>query len=397
MSNIKDKITKSGIQRLEVGDKIWDTEVAGLYVYKQKTKTCFYYKYRVSGKQKLTNIGALGSISIDDAREKAKSFYKLSRDGIDPIEHIARTIKENQHKIDKEGYSLGDAYRDWELYYKPKLKKSSLEEWTLYGRYVKPEFESTPLKDITPTDITAFHASISAPYSANRCIKIMKKLFNIARSLEKYDGRDPFLAVQMNPEKKRKRHLENDEPQRLYQTIEDYKTRGDEEYKACACIMLYLLTGARKNEWLQSPKSNIDFGKKTLLLPDTKNGEEDIKLLPAEAIAILSELFHRFPDSPWLFPSPRKAGSPLSDIKRHWKKIKNLAKIKNLRLHDFRRSFASVALSYGISIDQIGELLNHKDLSTTKGYSYLIDQKKREASDLVSSKIMELLRDESDQ
>ena len=219
----------------------------------------------------------------------------------------------------------------------------------------------------------------------------MKKLFNVARSLEKYGGSDPFISIKLNPEKKRKRHLDHDEPQRLYATLEEYKQRGDEEFKACCCILLYLLTGARKNEWLQSPKKHIDFEKKTLTIPDTKNGEEDIKILSAASIELLRELFDRFPDSEWVFPSPRVDGAPLADIKGHWKKIKRLAGIKNLRLHDFRRSFASVALSSGFSIEQIGELLNHKDLSTTKGYSYLLDQNKRQASEVISEKIMEML------
>lgn len=391
MSNIKEKITKTGIQRLEVGEKLWDTEVTGLYVYRQKTKTCFYFKYRVDDVQKLTNIGSYGSISIEDAREKSREFYKLAKSGIDPVEHLKQKAKEEKRKLRKENYTIGDAYDDWETHYKPRLKKSSLSEWTLYDRYVKPEFEDTPLKDITPSDISSFHISIDAPYSANRCIKILKKLFNVARSLEKYNGNDPLVSIKLNPEKKRKRHLDNDEPQRLYAVLEEYKTRGDEEFKACSCILLYLLTGARKNEWLQSPKSQVDFERQTLTIPDTKNGEEDIKILSSAAIKLLQELFERFPDSEWIFPSPRADGAPLADIKGHWKKIKALAGIKNLRLHDFRRSFASVALSSGFSIEQIGELLNHKDLSTTKGYSYLLDQNKRVASETISQKIMDML------
>lgn len=388
MKSSKTRITKTKIQQLYIGDKIWDTEVVGFYVYRQKTKTSFYYKYRVNGEQRLTNIGQVGSISLEDARTKAKQYYVLAKDGIDPELFMKQQAREQNAKAIKESHTIGDAYNDWEEHYKPQLKKSSLSEWTLYDKYVKPEFEQTSLTDISAEDMNRFHRSIEKPYSANRAIKILKKLYTIAEELGKYDGKQPFVAVKLHPEKKRRRHLTGDEPQRLLKALEAYKQRGCEEHKACSCVMLYLLTSARKSEWLNARKEWVDLASGVLSLPDTKNGEVDEKVLPKATIEILIELFEKYPDSPWVFPSPKKRGQPLKNIKRHWNKIRELAEIEDFRLHDLRRSFASFGLTSGYSLEQIGEILNHKNINTTKSYAYLIDRTKREATEAIATTIL---------
>lgn len=391
MPTHKDKITKSRIEKLSVGDKLWDTEITGLYAYKQKTKTSFFYKYRVNGRQSLAKLGSLGSVSIDDAKDKARRYYILAREGFNPVDYLKEQSEQYHEKREREQYSISDAFSDWEEFYKPKLKKSSLDEWTLYGRYVEPEFSHRALKEIKPEEINSFHASIDKPYSANRAIKIMKKLYSVARKLGKYDGNEPFIALELNPEKKRRRYLSGDEPKRLYQVLEKYKLKGDGEFKASCCILLYLLTSARKKEWLNTPKEWVDLERGILSLPDTKNNEPDDKILPTSAIYILEELFIRFPDSPWVFPSPRKIGFPLENIKRHWDIIRKEAAIEDVRLHDLRRTFASIALSSNISLDQIGEILNHKDVGTTKGYAYLINTEKRAATEHVAQNIMDMM------
>lgn len=394
MATYKDKITKTRIEKLTVGDKLWDLELSGFHVFKQKTKTSFYYKYRINEKQALASLGAFGTISIDDAKDKARKYFLLASDGIDPVQYLKYQAEELRKKTEKEQYSIADTYKDWELHFKPKLKTSSLSEWTLYGRYVEPVFADRPLIDIRPEEINAFHASIEKPYSANRSIKIMKKLYSVARRFEKFEGNEPFIALELNPERKRRRHLTGDEPKRLYQVLESYKDRGEEEFKARCCVLLYLLTSARKKEWLDTPKEWVDLETGILSLPDTKNNEPDEKILPVAAIDILIELFERHPNSPWVFPSPRKIGFPLENIKRHWNIIRQEADIKDIRLHDLRRTFASIALSSDISLDQIGEILNHKNVNTTKGYAYLINDKKRIATEHVAENIIALLTEE---
>lgn len=401
MSAVKSKITKSKIELLTIGQKLWDTEITGLYVHKQKTKTCFYYKYRVQKEQRLSNLGQAGSISLDDVRTKARQYYVLSKDGIDPVSYLENEARKINEASLHQNYTIADAYADWEKHVKPQLKKSSLAEWTYYGRYIKPEFGHKRLDEISVSEMNEFHQSIEKKYAANRSIKILKKLYNVAITLDKYEGKMPFAAVKLHREQRRRRHLTDNEPQRLYNALEKYKLKGEEEFKACACVMLYLLTSARKREWLDTPKDWVNLDNGILSLPNTKNGEPDDKILPSAAIEILKELFAKYPDSHWVFPSPKNKGTKsddkgrsLENIKRHWLAIRELAGLDDFRLHDLRRSFASFALSTGYNLHQIGEILNHKNVQTTKGYAYLVNSDRTKATQNISEEILKRMKGE---
>jgi integrase len=56
-----------------------------------------------------------------------------------------------------------------------------------------------------------------------------------------------------------------------------------------------------------------------------------------------------------------------------WYKIRRMAALPNFRLHDLRHSFASVAISQGVSLLLIGRMLGHALPETTARYAHLDD------------------------
>jgi len=60
----------------------------------------------------------------------------------------------------------------------------------------------------------------------------------------------------------------------------------------------------------------------------------------------------------------------------------------DLRLHDLRHSFASAAISAGLTLPQIGELLGHSSTQTTKRYSHLMDEAAALAAGSIADRIM---------
>jgi len=54
-----------------------------------------------------------------------------------------------------------------------------------------------------------------------------------------------------------------------------------------------------------------------------------------------------------------------------WKRILNKAGIKNLRIHDLRRSLGSWQAATGANLSVIGKTLAHKNVSTTAIYARL--------------------------
>ncbi len=90
--------------------------------------------------------------------------------------------------------------------------------------------------------------------------------------------------------------------------------------------------------------------------------------------------------SAYVFPAQSGAchyqGTP-----KIWRKIRVTAGIEDVRLHDLRHSFASIAVSGGASLPIIGALLGHTDSTTTQRYAHLHDDPLRTASEAIGSKI----------
>ena len=61
----------------------------------------------------------------------------------------------------------------------------------------------------------------------------------------------------------------------------------------------------------------------------------------------------------------------LVETKKPWKRILDKAGLKNLRIHDLRRSLGSWQAATGANLSIIGKTLAHKNVSTTAIYARL--------------------------
>ncbi len=149
-------------------------------------------------------------------------------------------------------------------------------------------------------------------------------------------------------------------------------------------IKLLIFTGARKNEIQGLRWDEVDFQSGYLNLADSKTGQKVIPL-NAGALEILSNLT-RQEGSEYVFPSFGR-GTHYVGTPKIWVRVRNAAGLDDVRLHDLRHSFASIAVSGGASLPIIGALLGHSDSSTTQRYAHLQDDPLKAASDAVGSKI----------
>jgi integrase len=62
---------------------------------------------------------------------------------------------------------------------------------------------------------------------------------------------------------------------------------------------------------------------------------------------------------------------PYKNLSRAWIVARGLAGLDDVRLHDLRHSYASLAAGSGISLQMIGKLLGHKVPATTARYAHL--------------------------
>ena len=82
-----------------------------------------------------------------------------------------------------------------------------------------------------------------------------------------------------------------------------------------------------------------------------------------------------------------KPGTCLVNLQKPWRRIRRAAGLDDLRLHDLRHSFASVAAAQGLSLPVIGALLGHSQPSTTARYAHLAQDPLAKANEKISRMI----------
>ena len=158
---------------------------------------------------------------------------------------------------------------------------------------------------------------------------------------------------------------------------------------ALAAIRLLIFTGCRRNEILKLRWIDVDLDKSVIMLPTSKTGRRPV-FLSAPALAVLSSL-PRVAKNPHVIVGERK-GKHLVNLRKVWVRICKVARLKGVRLHDIRHSFASVGVSGGASLPIIGRLLGHTKTATTERYSHLAADPVRAANEAVGNQIEAMMR-----
>jgi integrase len=136
----------------------------------------------------------------------------------------------------------------------------------------------------------------------------------------------------------------------------------------------------RRNEILTLRWEHVSEEHESLFLPDSKTGRKAVHLSPP-ALALLQAI-PRLEGNPYVICGERP-GRHLVNIEKPWRRIRAAAKLDDVRLHDLRHSFASVAASGGQSLIVIGKMLGHSQPATTARYAHLADDPVKAASDTV--------------
>ncbi|MFZ0708729.1 MAG: site-specific integrase [Terrimicrobiaceae bacterium] len=131
--------------------------------------------------------------------------------------------------------------------------------------------------------------------------------------------------------------------------------KGNSMLAADLCEFL-AYSGARKNEAKHVLWSDIDFGRNTIFLRETKNSEPRRIPMITEVRKLLETIKASRP-----FDKP---DSPVLAVNEAQKSIDSAAKrggISRLTHHDFRHLFATTLIEHGIDIPTVARLLGHRD------------------------------------
>ena len=153
---------------------------------------------------------------------------------------------------------------------------------------------------------------------------------------------------------------------------------------AIAALRLLLLTGCRRSEIVNLQWSWVDFERAIISLPDSKTGRKSV-YLSAPALAVLAAL-PRQEGNPHVICGYRE-GAALVGLDKSWDRIRKVAGLAGVRVHDLRHSFASIGAAGGMGLPIVGKLLGHSQSATTARYAHLADDPVRRAAEAIGERI----------
>src|SRR6185295_4827573 len=79
------RLTKTGVDKLKVGEALWDGETRGFGVRRQRRDATFVLKVRIHGRQRFLTIGKHGAPwTVETARKEALRLLSAIAQGHDP-------------------------------------------------------------------------------------------------------------------------------------------------------------------------------------------------------------------------------------------------------------------------------------------------------------------------
>lgn len=362
------KLSAASLAKAKPGDILNDEEVRGLHVRVGERRTRFLLYYRTKdGTPRRPKLGDVQTITLTQARALARKMLADIALGGDPSGATAEVKASPTFGEFAEEYMRRHANEN-------KKRSSAVKDQYLLDSVLLPRWRNRKIGGITGDDIAALREEMAnTKYHFNRVRSLVSKMFSLAEApgwRYRAPHTNPVKGVARYPEKGRRRYMRVDEAIAIAKLLDEAES---ESPASVAFIRLCILVGTRPGEIATARWEWMDGA--VLRHPEVKTGERDIYFSPA-AMAVLESL-------------PRTNGT-LTGIKsptKLWQRIRRDAGCPDLRLQDLRRSFASVALSIGYNLSQIGELLGHTNAATTKRYAYLVEEQKAAAANRTAEAI----------
>lgn len=405
------KITKRLIDALRPGDSdlvVWDDALPGFGVrLKPSGKGAYVIQYRnAERRSRRYTVGKIGVLTPDEARQAARALLSaVATKKADPAGdrdnvRATPTVAELVDLYLKDGPAA-----------KPTKKASSwATDASNLRRHVVPLLGRRRVSTLGKPDIQRFQRDVTdgksaadektgrkrgraivegGPGTAARATVVLGAMLQWAVS-QGYCTENPAKGVKLNKLQHRERFLSMAELTKLGEALAAAEKQGVNR-RSLAALRLLLLTGCRKNEILSLRWEYVDFERGALRLPDSKTGAKVVPL-GEPALAVLKGLKSadaksRDSNEPtFVFPATRGKGHHVG-LPAVWRKVTKAAGLRDVRIHDLRHGFASVAVAGGSSLYIVGKVLGHTQAATTERYAHLEIDPMRALVNRVSGRI----------
>lgn len=355
--------TKKSLDALRLPEKgkrlyVYDTRVRGLELMATEQGVKSFKVYRkFNNKPVRVTLGKYPQMTIEQARQAAQKIITEMLKGTNPNEEKKKLRAET---------SFGELFKMYMDRYSKGAKKTWQSDERDVPRFLSHWFQRK-LSAITKHEIQHLHEKVreeNGLYQANRLLSRIHIIFNKAIEWG-WDGINPAQGIKKFKEKSRARFLHPDELPRFFESLDAEPNDTIRDY-----IYVSLFTGARRSNVLGMRWEDIHLERQEWLVPETKNGESLRVHLIETVIDILKKRQERYGQGEWVFEGSGKTGH-LMEPKAGWKRILQRANIKDLRIHDLRRTLGSWQAATGANTFIIGHALGHKNTQSTAVYARL--------------------------
>jgi integrase/transposase len=392
-------LTTATVRELKPREKMYEVTCAAMPGFVVRVlptgKKVFLVRHQIGGQWRREKIGLMGpSLGVDEARRRA--VLMLGGDARNEASDqpvAARDARRSTRRVElvKQVESqrltvrqLADRFvREYVDVY---LKAGTAINYRKHlADHILPVLGDRDFESVTSSDVQALHASLKhKKASANYVVCVLGSLYTrIIDEWKLSTMHNPNHKIRLFKMKKRERFLTPEERQHVEETLLrglqiPPGRKGHLDRMGVWALQLLSLTGLRRDEILTLTWPMVNWQHGCLNLPDTKTGQRDVPI-PSYVKTLLKRIHDHTGNRKDGLVVRSRTGRKLSGLNLTWKNIREAVGIPDVRLHDLRHSFASDALMGGVPLAIVGEMLGHRQPSTTKRYAHLANRVVREA------------------
>lgn len=382
------KISKRLIDAMKPKDAgdlfVWDADLKGFGVRMKPSGSATYlvqYRTRQGGTRRLA-FAKVGTITPDEARDKARRLIAKAQDGEDPSaerheERKALTVAELCDEYLKEAQAGRVSTRKKT----PKRASTVAIDEGRISRHIKPLIGSKVANALAGRDdiIQKLYDDIAAGKTAGtfktkargvarvtggdgtagRVVELLGGIWSWAQKRRLVSGDNPVRGIEKIKGKSPDRILSREELARIGRVMREQEAIRPSAVNA---LRLIALTGMRREEACTLRWKEIDLEGCCIRLQATKTGASTrpigspalamLKNLPRRPISAEDERLSEF-----VFPSRDGMGS--ADLKRQLAALYDAAGLDDVRSQTMRRTFASIGDELGYSEATTGQIIGH--------------------------------------
>ena len=338
------RLTDAFVRSLKPREKrydVYDAQLAGfgIRVSPLGTKSWIVLSRNLQRKTRVT-LGRYPQKPLNSARQDALV--------------ILNEMAQGEYKRTNSFELFSDALQEWYLRDQSTNKSFAQVEKTI-ALHVEPYLKNFKIREIEKRDLLKIIDRVGrkAPTQANRVLSFVKRFFTWCVSRDLLDVSPANGIAKFKTEQGRDRVLSPIELERVYQACDQL------EYPFGPLYKVLLLTGQRLNEVAGMSWTEIDFDNAIWTIPSerAKNKSSHLVHLSTPVMKELNALYE-FSSSELVFTTT--GSTPVSGFSKSKRKLDHLSGVSNWRLHDLRRSFATVTTeTLGFQPPVVDRILNH--------------------------------------